>query len=93
MDRRGFMFAAPVFGDRTFMPYSPPALVPEPSLGQQPAAQPPAPSDAGRTGTELITIIVLGAAVLAALEVAGVTNILGRRRRKKKDDSEWFPIG
>ena len=88
MDRKGFMFAPPVFGDGMFRPFQPPAarapaLPAPPVLGQAPAESPAAAADrTGRTGTEMITIVVLGLAVLAALEAVGVTDILGRKPKR-----------
>ena len=84
MDRKGFMFAPAAFGNGTFNPFGMPAAAPRfpsPALAQAP---PPSAQDrTGRTGTEMITLLVLGVAVLGALEVAGVTNILGRKKTSR----------
>lgn len=91
------MYAAPAFGNGTFrpLPPSPPAFAPPPPppLGQ---GQNPPPAGGGaekepsRAGSELTVVIVLGIAVLAALEATGVTNILGRKS-SKRGDSVWTP--
>jgi hypothetical protein len=85
MDRKGFMFAPAAFGNGTFNPFGmvpiAPRPAPPPRLAQAPSGT--APDRTGRTGTEMITIIVLGLAVLGALEVAGVTNILGRKKTSR----------
>lgn len=93
MDRRGFMYAPPTFGNGTFEGHRP-ALVqpaPAPAMGQQ-AEQPPVPQEKApsRTGNELTVVVVLGLAVLAGLEAVGVTNILGRKPAKR-GDSVWSP--
>lgn len=91
MDRRGFMYAPPAFGNGTFEAHRPAPFrpAPAPAMGQQeePAQREKEPS---RAGNELTVVIVLGIAVLAALEAVGVTNILGRKPAKR-GGSVWSP--
>lgn len=91
MDRRGFMYAPPAFGNGRFEAHRPAPLpaIPAPVMGQeaQPAERPKEPS---RAGNELTVVIVLGIAALAALEAVGITNILGRKPAKR-GDRVWEP--
>jgi len=91
------MYAVPAFGNGSFQPLPPaaPAFAPPPPpmMGQQqekPPAEGGAEKQPSRTGSELTVIIVLGIAVLAGLEAAGVTNILGRKP-SKRGDTVWTP--
>lgn len=78
--RHGFLYTPPMLGHSVFAPIpalgQAPAAAPQTVVVQAPATAPAAPSSVNE-GVSLLGLLLVGGAVLVALEVGGVVDIFG----------------
>lgn len=86
--RHGFLYAPPMLGHSVFAPIpgtvlgQAPAAAPQTVVVQAPVAAPPASTV--NEGVSMIGVLLVGGAILVALEVGGVIDIFGLDKLQKK---------